>query len=84
MYLIEAACEGENSAGKNGLVALPIADAINAINVLFARLWRLPRTTMPCDVDRRHPGLGVLHVDTPARDSLACDLMEPFVRRLML
>jgi hypothetical protein len=22
-------------------------------------------------------GLGVLHVDTPARDSLACDLMEP-------
>ena len=23
------------------------------------------------------PGLGVLHVDTPARDSLACDLMEP-------
>ena len=22
------------------------------------------------------PGLGVLHVDTPARDSLACDLME--------
>jgi len=23
------------------------------------------------------PGLGVVHVDTPARDSLACDLMEP-------
>jgi CRISPR-associated protein Cas1 len=23
------------------------------------------------------PGLGVLHVDTPARDSLACDIMEP-------
>ena len=23
------------------------------------------------------PDLGVLHVDTPARDSLACDLMEP-------
>jgi CRISPR-associated endonuclease Cas1 len=23
------------------------------------------------------PALGVLHVDTPARDSLACDLMEP-------
>src|SRR5579863_6410291 len=22
------------------------------------------------------PGLGVLHVDTPARDSLACDIME--------
>jgi len=23
------------------------------------------------------PGIGVLHVDTDARDSLACDLMEP-------
>lgn len=23
------------------------------------------------------PGLGLMHVDTPARDSLACDLMEP-------
>ena len=23
------------------------------------------------------PGLGTLHVDTSARDSLACDLMEP-------
>ena len=23
------------------------------------------------------PGLGLLHVDTTARDSLACDLMEP-------
>jgi CRISPR-associated protein Cas1 len=23
------------------------------------------------------PGLGFWHVDTPARDSLACDLMEP-------
>jgi CRISPR-associated endonuclease Cas1 len=23
------------------------------------------------------PGMGVLHVDTPSRDSLACDLMEP-------
>jgi CRISPR-associated protein Cas1 len=23
------------------------------------------------------PGLGFIHVDTPARDSLACDLMEP-------
>lgn len=23
------------------------------------------------------PGIGLMHVDTPARDSLACDLMEP-------
>jgi len=23
------------------------------------------------------PGIGLMHVDSPARDSLACDLMEP-------
>jgi CRISPR-associated endonuclease Cas1 len=28
------------------------------------------------------PGMGVLHVDTPARDSLACDLMEPIRPRI--
>lgn len=28
------------------------------------------------------PGLGILHVDTPARDSLACDLMRLFGPRL--
>jgi CRISPR-associated endonuclease Cas1 len=33
------------------------------------------------------PGMGVLHVDTPARDSLACDLMEavrPYVDAFLL
>ena len=28
------------------------------------------------------PGMGVLHVDTPARDSLACDIMEPIRPRV--
>ncbi|MFZ0639846.1 MAG: CRISPR-associated endonuclease Cas1 [Candidatus Acidiferrales bacterium] len=28
------------------------------------------------------PGMGVLHMDTPARDSLACDLMEPIRPRI--
>ncbi|MGB6481993.1 MAG: CRISPR-associated endonuclease Cas1 [Candidatus Acidiferrales bacterium] len=28
------------------------------------------------------PGMGVLHMDTPARDSMACDLMEPIRPRI--
>ena len=28
------------------------------------------------------PGLGLLHADTPTRDSLACDLMEPIWPRV--
>jgi hypothetical protein len=48
----------------------------NAIlNYLYALLEsesRLAGAALGLDV-----GLGVLHVDTPARDSLACDLMEP-------
>jgi len=48
----------------------------NAIlNYLYALLEseaRLAATAMGLD-----PGLGVLHADTDARDSLACDLMEP-------
>jgi CRISPR-associated endonuclease Cas1 len=47
----------------------------NAIlNYLYAVLEsesRLAAATLGLD-----PGIGVLHVDTPARDSLACDLME--------
>jgi CRISPR-associated endonuclease Cas1 len=47
----------------------------NAIlNYLYAVLeseCRLSLSALGLD-----PGLGVLHVDTPARDSLACDLME--------
>ena len=47
----------------------------NAIlNYLYAVLEsesRLAATSLGMD-----PGLGVLHVDAPARDSLACDLME--------
>src|SRR5262249_59065040 len=51
-------------------------NAPNAIlNFLYCLLEaeaRLSASAMGLD-----PGLGVLHVDTPARDSLACDLMEP-------
>jgi hypothetical protein len=52
------------------------ANPVNAIlNYLYAVLEseaRLAAAALGLD-----PGLGVLHVDTPARDSLACDLMEP-------
>src|SRR2546421_5819920 len=45
------------------------------LNYLYALLEseaRLAAAALGLD-----PGLGILHVDTPARDSLACDLMEP-------
>ena len=52
------------------------ANAPNAIlNLLYSILEaeaRLAAAGMGLD-----PGLGFLHVDTDARDSLACDLMEP-------
>ena len=52
------------------------ANPVNAIlNYLYALLEaeaRLAATALGLD-----PGLGFLHADTPNRDSLACDLMEP-------
>ena len=45
------------------------------LNYLYAVLEaeaRLAASALGLD-----PGLGVMHVDTNARDSLACDLMEP-------
>jgi CRISPR-associated endonuclease Cas1 len=54
-------------------LAVNPANAI--LNYLYAVLeseTRLAITALGLD-----PGLGVLHVDTPSRDSFACDLMEP-------
>jgi CRISPR-associated protein Cas1 len=45
------------------------------LNLLYALLEsesRLSAAAMGLD-----PGIGLLHVDTPNRDSLACDIMEP-------
>jgi hypothetical protein len=45
------------------------------LNYLYAILeveCRLAAATLGLD-----PGIGVSHVDTPSRDSLACDLMQP-------
>ena len=45
------------------------------LNFLYALLECEARSSAAClGLD---PGLGVLHVDTTARDSLACDIMEP-------
>jgi CRISPR-associated endonuclease Cas1 len=45
------------------------------LNFLYAILACEARLSAAClGLD---PGLGVLHVDTTARDSLACDIMEP-------
>jgi CRISPR-associated endonuclease Cas1 len=53
--------------------------AVNPPNALLNYLYcllesesRLAASALGLD-----PGIGVLHVDTPYRDSLACDLMEP-------
>jgi CRISPR-associated protein Cas1 len=45
------------------------------LNYLYALLEsesRLAAAALGLD-----PGMGLMHVDTDARDSLACDLMEP-------
>jgi hypothetical protein len=49
---------------------------VNAmLNYLYAVLES--ETRLAVAVLGLDPGLGVLHVDSPARDSLACDVMEP-------
>ena len=51
-------------------------DPANAIlNYLYALLEA--ETTIACRALGLDPGLGVLHADTPSRDSLALDVMEP-------
>jgi CRISPR-associated protein Cas1 len=45
---------------------------LNYLYCLLESESRLAAATLGLD-----PGFGMLHVDTKARDSLACDLMEP-------
>lgn len=59
--------------GSGNMNAANPANAI--LNYLYAILEaesRIALLTMGLDA-----GLGIVHMDTPARDSLACDLMEP-------
>jgi CRISPR-associated endonuclease Cas1 len=58
--------------GSPRLAANPVNAILNYLYALLESETRLAVAAMGLD-----PGLGVLHVDTPARDSLACDVMEP-------
>jgi CRISPR-associated endonuclease Cas1 len=58
-------------SGSPRLAANPANAMLNYLYALLESEARLGAAALGLD-----PGLGVLHVDTPARDSLACDLME--------
>jgi hypothetical protein len=58
--------------GSPRLACNPPNAILNFLYALLESEARLAAAALGLD-----PGLGVLHVDTTARDSLACDLMEP-------
>jgi CRISPR-associated protein Cas1 len=58
--------------GSPRLAANPPNAMLNYLYSILESEARLAAAALGLD-----PGLGVLHVDTTARDSLACDLMEP-------
>ena len=58
--------------GSPRLAANPANAILNYLYCVLESEARLAAAALGLD-----PGLGVLHVDTPARDSLACDVMEP-------
>jgi CRISPR-associated endonuclease Cas1 len=57
--------------GSPRLAANPVNAILNYLYALLESEARLAAAALGLD-----PGLGVLHADTPNRDSLACDLME--------
>ncbi len=58
--------------GSPRLAVNPANAILNYLYSLLESESRLASAALGLD-----PGMGVLHVDTKARDSLACDLMEP-------
>lgn len=58
--------------GSPRLAVNPPNAILNYLYALLESESRLAAAALGLD-----PGLGMLHVDAPARDSLACDLMEP-------
>jgi CRISPR-associated protein Cas1 len=58
--------------GSPRLAVNPPNAALNYLYAILEAEARLAAAELGLD-----PGLGVLHKDTPNRDSLACDLMEP-------
>src|ERR1017187_2697847 len=59
-------------SGSPRLAASPANAILNYLYSILESEARIAAAALGLDV-----GLGVLHVDTTARDSLACDLMEP-------
>jgi CRISPR-associated protein Cas1 len=59
-------------SGSPRLATNPPNAILNYLYALLESESRLAAASLGLD-----PGLGVLHVDAPNRDSLACDLMEP-------
>jgi CRISPR-associated endonuclease Cas1 len=58
-------------SGSPRLAVNPPNAILNYLYAILESESRLAAAALGLD-----PGIGVLHVDTPARDSLACDLME--------
>ena len=58
-------------SGSPRLAANPANAMLNYLYAVLESEARLAAAALGLD-----PGLGFIHVDTPARDSLACDLME--------
>ena len=58
--------------GSPRLAVNPPNAALNYLYAILESEARLAAAAMGLD-----PGIGLMHVDTQARDSLACDLMEP-------
>jgi CRISPR-associated endonuclease Cas1 len=58
--------------GSQRLAANPANAMLNYLYAVLESETRLAIAALGLD-----PGLGFWHVDTPSRDSLACDLMEP-------
>ena len=68
-------CFGTRKSPLTGSPRLAVNPPNAILNYLYAILEseaRFAASALGLD-----PGIGVLHVDTDARDSLACDLMEP-------
>jgi CRISPR-associated endonuclease Cas1 len=59
-------------SGSQRLAVNPANAMLNYLYAVLESETRLALAALGLD-----PGLGFWHVDTPARDSLACDLMEP-------
>lgn len=67
---------------RRGVLRARGANTDSGSYLLVVGLWGDTRTTLESESRLAaaalglDPGIGVLHVDTPARDSLACNLME--------